>query len=304
MTGTIVTNYPDSVADAGAALGLGVFDHGWLCDDASGNMAPAFGGLTLTAAGSGVVYGYPGPGAVGDSAIGFGAPRTGQFGGGQAFDVAVTDDLLVVWVGLWLTVPTTFGVMFGKTSASFGNGWAVTGTDGTSFSFDVGSGGGTIFTLPGGAAAYCAGRWHVGVAAVDRAAGKGCIGVRTIDSTQTITSQGSVASASFSNASNFFVGKSDWVSANDTFRLAALYVGKAPGAAAGVPANLAAALLSFHTSITRTDNYKAKLMRNQLPPPYIRDYGAVIPAILTVIGQSDNIIGGLFGSDDFLPDEG
>lgn len=52
------------------------------------------------------------------------------------------------------------------------------------------------------------------------------------------------------------------------------------------------------------DNYKAKIMRQMLPPPYNRDFEAVIPTILTAIGQSDNLIGGLFGSDDFLPDEG
>lgn len=52
------------------------------------------------------------------------------------------------------------------------------------------------------------------------------------------------------------------------------------------------------------DNYKAKVMRRMLPPPYKKDFGAVIPNILTVIGQSDNLIGGLFGKQDFLPDEG
>ncbi len=52
------------------------------------------------------------------------------------------------------------------------------------------------------------------------------------------------------------------------------------------------------------DNYKAKLMRHMLPPPYTRDFNSVIGAILTIIGQSDNLIGGLFGAADFLPDEG
>lgn len=55
--------------------------------------------------------------------------------------------------------------------------------------------------------------------------------------------------------------------------------------------------------VVPSDNYKAKMMRRQLPPPFKKDFGAVVPAILTVIGQSDNLIGGLFGADDFLPDE-
>lgn len=57
-------------------------------------------------------------------------------------------------------------------------------------------------------------------------------------------------------------------------------------------------------AMQQRDNYKAKLMRRMLPPPYKRDFGDVIPNLLTVIGQSDNLIGGLFGKDDFLPDEG
>jgi hypothetical protein len=52
-----------------------------------------------------------------------------------------------------------------------------------------------------------------------------------------------------------------------------------------------------------SDNYKAKLMRHMLPPPYNQDFDSVIGIILTTIGQSDNLIGGLFGTDDFLPDE-
>jgi hypothetical protein len=52
------------------------------------------------------------------------------------------------------------------------------------------------------------------------------------------------------------------------------------------------------------DNYKAKLMRRMLPPPYRSDFASTIGVLLTVIGRSDNIIGGLFGSADFLPDEG
>jgi hypothetical protein len=303
VPGTIVTNYPTSVAEANAALKLGVFDHGWLCDDASGNLAPTFGGLTLVAGGTGAVYGYPGPAGVDDKAIGFGAPRTGQFSGGSAFDVTATDDLLVAWVGAWLSLPVSFGTMFGKVSASFANGWAVSGTDGTNLEFGLGSGS-TIGVVLAGTSAFHVGSWHVGIAAIDRAAGRAGFGTRSLAGTVVTGSNGLVGATSLSNASNFFVGKNDWVSANDTFRLSALYVGKSVGAAAGVPANLAATLLSFHASVTRSDNYKAKLMRRRLPPPYNKDFGEVIPAILTVIGQSDNIIGGLFGTDDFLPDEG
>lgn len=50
------------------------------------------------------------------------------------------------------------------------------------------------------------------------------------------------------------------------------------------------------------DNYKAKLMRHLMPPPYNSDFTSNIGILLTIIGQSDNFIGGLFGTDDPLPD--
>lgn len=304
MTGTIVTNYPASVAEVHAALGFGTFSHGWLCDELSGNLAPAFGGLTLTAGGTGIIYGDPGPVGGDDKTIGFGAPRTGKFDGAQAFDVAAGDDLLVAWVGMWRAIPTLFGTMFGKVASTFTNGWAVSGVDGTGVSFGLGPGS-TIGSGLAGAAGYHVGSWHVGIAAIDRSVGRSCIGTRSVATGTTVTNaNGNVDAQSLSTAAAFSVGSSAWVPANDSFRLAALFVGKSVGAATGLPANLAAALLSFHTYVTRSDNYKAKVMRRQLPPPYKRDFGATIPAILTVIGQSDNLIGGLFGSADFLPDEG
>lgn len=61
--------------------------------------------------------------------------------------------------------------------------------------------------------------------------------------------------------------------------------------------------LAFDLGGATSDNYKAKLMRRMLPPPYNSDFGSMISRLVTVIGQSDNLIGGLFGTDDFLPDE-
>lgn len=51
------------------------------------------------------------------------------------------------------------------------------------------------------------------------------------------------------------------------------------------------------------DSYKAKVMRRTLPPPYNGDFTSTLGKILTAIGHSDNLIGGLFGASDFLPDE-
>jgi hypothetical protein len=51
------------------------------------------------------------------------------------------------------------------------------------------------------------------------------------------------------------------------------------------------------------DSYKAKILRGMLPsPPYDTRFQSNLGKILTVIGTSDNDIGGLFGAADFLPD--
>lgn len=52
------------------------------------------------------------------------------------------------------------------------------------------------------------------------------------------------------------------------------------------------------------DNYKSKLLRRTMPPPYDQRLSSTLGKVLTVIGTDDNEIGGLFGEDDFLPDEG
>lgn len=49
------------------------------------------------------------------------------------------------------------------------------------------------------------------------------------------------------------------------------------------------------------DNYKSKLLRRTMPPPYDQRLASTLGKLLTVIGTSDNEIGGLFGDDDFLP---
>lgn len=51
------------------------------------------------------------------------------------------------------------------------------------------------------------------------------------------------------------------------------------------------------------DNYKAKLLRQSMPPPYDTRLESNLGLLLTVIGTSDNEIGGLYGDDDFLSND-
>jgi hypothetical protein len=61
--------------------------------------------------------------------------------------------------------------------------------------------------------------------------------------------------------------------------------------------------LAGGTDAESFDTYKGKILRNMLPPPYDRRFQATIGKVLSVIGASDNDIGGLFGVADFLPNE-
>ena len=66
---------------------------------------------------------------------------------------------------------------------------------------------------------------------------------------------------------------------------------------------LATAVESFESIPESVDNYKSKLLRRTLPPPYDTRLASKLGKLLAIIGTSDNDIGGLFGDADFLPDE-
>ncbi len=63
------------------------------------------------------------------------------------------------------------------------------------------------------------------------------------------------------------------------------------------------AIEPLDAEIGTDDNYKSKVLRSMWPPPYDSRFSSNLGKLLTVIGSSDNDIGGLFGADDFLPDE-
>ncbi len=60
---------------------------------------------------------------------------------------------------------------------------------------------------------------------------------------------------------------------------------------------------SLDSVIGSLDNYKSKLLRGMWPPPFDNRFSSNLGKLLTVIGTSDNDLGGLFGAEDFLPDE-
>jgi hypothetical protein len=253
--------YPTTAAAAAAAIPGATFSNGWLCNDESGNMVPAFGALTLTASG-GILYGQAGPRGGADRCIEFTTQaELGRFDGGANFDVGGTDDLVVAWVGLWTELPSAFGGMFGK-ATSGGNGWYVSGTDGTRLLL------GSLGTSIDGTSAYHVGTWHVGIAVIDRSTGKARIGTRSLGGVSAVSSEATVGSFSYAVAANFYVGRTDWADCNDHFRLAALYIGKGASVATGLSAGLSTALTRFAETISEEPTARdyARMLFALLPP--------------------------------------
>ncbi len=91
--------WPTSAAACASAFGWGTWASAWLCDEASGNLADAFGGITLTA---GTTPTYSNAGAISggrDLAVGFDASTQDRF---TAASVATYDLSDVTSLALYL----------------------------------------------------------------------------------------------------------------------------------------------------------------------------------------------------------
>jgi hypothetical protein len=236
-------DYPQTVAQA-SALGGGVYTTAYLFNEAAGNPASLFGTPATLTAVSSPTYSNLGPRGGTDKAIGFDS-NLDALDGGDALDVAVTEDLCLAWYGKWGTTGSDRDV-FGKISAAL-NGWRITYQT-TSMRFFVGDG-------ANAAACDAAGvpttnDWYVAIAAWDRTAGTMRFGFQMLRSgVQTLgPSTSASAVGAIANAATFKVGSDAGVNANGTGHfVAALYVGVGVGYAASVPATLSTALSSFAT---------------------------------------------------------
>lgn len=239
--------YPVTAAQMTAACAnKGTWLSGYVCNEASGNLAASFGSPSLVANGS-PSYHNAGPLGSGDYAVGF-TGNTDYFDGGTGFNPASTEDFIFAWIGNYPTAPAdnTFLLFSGAFS------------DGRIDIYSMASGElvGEIYasstlqatfslTLPHFAA------WHTGMLVIDRAAATIRMGVCYLATGQTALSAAtSMPAVSLVSASDFKLGPSS-LSAATTAILAALYLAKGVGAAAGLTttANLSAALVGFAETI-------------------------------------------------------
>jgi hypothetical protein len=236
---------PSTAAALTAAVGYGTATGGWLCQEASGNLAPTIGAVTLTANGT-PTYQSTGPGQGNDYAIGFDATSE-YFDGGANFDVGA-NDLFVAFVAKLSSTATTSTVI-SKAAAALASGWAIYYDAGsTTLSIAVVDGGGV--KVAGVNIAAVVGEYFVCFACVDRGAGAIRIAVRGLTSGTTALSPTTAVSGNITTGATFRLGADLWLgSVSTSLLVAALYVGTGSGVATGLSANISTALDGLYGAV-------------------------------------------------------
>lgn len=243
--------YPQTAAQLTSALGgYGGWSAGWLCNEASGDLSPVFGSITLADSGT---PSYSNLGARGgsDKAIKL-VGAADAFSGGDVLDTGASNDLFIVWVGRWEAAASRD--FFHKFAGAAG--WVIYSPDTTSVRFLLHDGVDQVTT---DAAALPVGEHYVGIAALDRAAGTFRIGVQgLVSGTQTLSANTSAAAiGDMTNAVALTMGQCASAAGNGAGHIvSAWYIGQT---ATGVPAALGTILSTFCTYMkSQTGTKQAK----------------------------------------------
>lgn len=242
---------PDNATSAATAMGgTWTAGAGWLCQEASGDLAAAFGGVTLADSGT-VTYRTAGPGSGTDYAVGFGA-TTDYFDGGNNFNVGATDDLIVAWVAKWTALPGLSRELFSKYAGGAGAPyWVVALSSSNTYSFYASDGVDSYDISGASGIAVTADQWHVGMAVLDRTAGVIRIGTCPLGGSPTVSSTVAIpALGATTNAAGFRLGTYPGALSATTANVAALYVSTGASVASGLSAGLSASLTSFASAVS------------------------------------------------------
>lgn len=238
--------YPRTAAAASAATGGDVYSCGWLFEEASGNLAPEFGGVTLTPT-STPVYGKPGPRIVldgTDAAVGFDSALD-AFGGGDNFDADAATDLVFAGVSFLPTAGADRDVM---SKIGGGAGWYLYRTNTNVLVFVVNDGVDTAIASCG----FVPNVWFAWKVVMDRAANLMQIATQTEGGVMILGGAASIALiGDISNASALAVGNGNITGNGATVdsSLAALFMGASAGAGAGGCARIGSAISTFASSV-------------------------------------------------------
>lgn len=240
-------NYPITASELARQIGYGTWTSAsvWLCNEASGSLAPALGATSLTAV-STPTYSNQGPRGGADKAIGFDSAAD-AFSGGDIHDSTGTDDLIIAWVGKFSAVGADVALV---TKRGAGNGWILQARAAGGIRFETYDG--VLFPrAETSAAGYYAAEWHVGIAVLDRAANAVRVGTRGLTSlTTTISSAVSATGlGTIANADNMLVGAATFGNAPTNFQCAYLAIVSGASVATGLSAGLSTALTNFAASL-------------------------------------------------------
>lgn len=242
-------NYPATAADMAAIVRYGTWTGGWLCNEPSGNLSPAFGGSVMTAI-STPTYGHVGPRGGTDKAIAITASGQGFDGGTSITDVDASSDLALFAVLRTADIVTNNTYAFSKSDFSGGAGWTIQLTTNKALSMQVSEGSGLDnATATTAAGAVPLNEWCVIGVVFERATNKLRVGVRSLSTGATVVSAEVDAAlvGSISNlAAPFRFCRGGLVGGE--LRVAAYYVATGAGAATGMSANLSTALANFAAS--------------------------------------------------------
>ena len=240
-------DYASTAAQLAADIGYGTWTGAdfYLCNEASGNIAPVFGANTLTAGGT-PTYSLTGPRGGSDRAIKLDSAPDYFSGATTAVnDVGATDDLIILWVGKFTALTgSQFTRIAAKSTFGSGGGNYQVGYDATvsGLSFSVGDASSHAATATAGTGSATT-NWQVGVAVLERATNMIRIGSQDlVTSTRYLSAQVSASTVgSLSNTASFTLGgfsSADWT-------VAAFGVCKGSGVATGLSANLGTALANL-----------------------------------------------------------
>ncbi len=249
-------DYPQTNAQLGVALGQTSpqWETGWLCNETSGSLSAAFGGITLTA-NSTPAYSDLGPRGGADKAVTFNSTDDFFYEAAAInIDVGASDDLALLLVAKFSSVSGNEDIA--------GKGWAggtgyLLAREGAAVRLYVDDGPDQVSA----SVAIAANTWYAILGVLERATNTMRVGVvPLVGSASPTVSTNTSASAvgSLSNASAIRLGDNDAYGAVG-MTLAAAYVSSAPGAATGLTSGMSTALSSFATYMkSQTSTQQAK----------------------------------------------
>lgn len=241
---TFSTGSPTTAAIMSRACRGGIWTAGYLCQDAGGGLAAAFGGANLSevASGGSPAYGVPGP--FGDRAVRISVANTGFQAPNSTFLDIGTGDTCGAVVLRITAAQSLATYVCSKTNFSGGPGFTIQISADGHLTFEAIDSVGSHNAITA-AGAVMVGDWTAIMWALDKSTNRMRIGAQSLSSgVQVVGAELNIAGlGAMSNSDLFRVNRAGSLGA--PLEIEDVYIGVGAGAAAGLAAGLPTALASF-----------------------------------------------------------